>query len=59
MNETWHTPLFDVYNCVDVFRIENNCHMLEIKGQVAFFNGFFLRFLSLSNVILFSTLSGT
>ena len=40
MHETWHTTLFGIYNCVEVVRIENNCHMLEIKGQVAFFNGF-------------------
>ena len=41
MNETWHTQLFGIYKCVEVVRIDNSCHMLEIKGQVAVFNCFF------------------
>ena len=40
MHETWHATLFGVYNCFEVVTIENNCHMFEIKGQVAFFIGF-------------------
>jgi len=31
MDETWHTTQFGIYYCVDVVRIENNCHMFEIK----------------------------
>ena len=29
-HETWHTKLFGIYYCVEVFRIENNNHMVEI-----------------------------
>ena len=28
--ETWHTTLFDTYYCVEVVRMENHNHMLEI-----------------------------
>ena len=31
MQETWHTTLFGIYYGVEVVRIENNCHMFEIK----------------------------
>ena len=30
LHETWHTTLFGIYYCVEVVRIENHCHMLEI-----------------------------
>ena len=30
LHETWHTILFGIYYCVEVIRIENHRHMLEI-----------------------------
>ena len=30
LHETWHTKLFGIYYCVEVVRIENQIHMLEI-----------------------------
>ena len=30
LHETWHTILFGIYSCVEVFKMENNIHMLEI-----------------------------
>ena len=30
LNETWHTTLFGIYYCVEMVRIQNNSHMLEI-----------------------------
>ena len=30
LHETWHTTLFGIYYCVEVVRIENHSHMLEI-----------------------------
>ena len=30
LRETWHTTLFGIYYCVEVVRIENHSHMLEI-----------------------------
>ena len=35
LHETWQTTLFNVYYCVEVVRIENNNHMLNITCQVA------------------------
>ena len=35
LHETWHTTLFGMYYCVEVVRIENNSHMLNITCQVA------------------------
>ena len=32
LHETWHTKLFHVYYCVEVVRIKNHSHMLEITG---------------------------
>ena len=31
MDETWHTTQFGIYYFFEVVRIDNNCHMLEIK----------------------------
>ena len=30
LHETWHTTLFGIYYCVEVVRIENHSHILEI-----------------------------
>ena len=30
LHETWHTTLFGIYYCVEVVRIVNHNHMLEI-----------------------------
>ena len=30
LRETWHTTSFGIYYCVELFRIENHCGMLEI-----------------------------
>ena len=30
LHETWHITLFGTYYCVEVVRIENHCHMLEM-----------------------------
>ena len=30
LHETWHTKLFGIYSCVEMVRIENQSHMLEI-----------------------------
>ena len=30
LKETWHTTLFGIYYCVEMVRIENYSHMLEI-----------------------------
>ena len=30
LHETWHRTLFGIYYCVEVVRIENHSHMLEI-----------------------------
>ena len=30
LHEIWHTTLFGIYYCVEVVRIENHCHMIEI-----------------------------
>ena len=30
LQESWHTKLFGIYYCVDVFRIETHSHILEI-----------------------------
>ena len=30
LHETWHITLFGIYYCVEVVRIENHSHMLEI-----------------------------
>ena len=30
LHETWHAKLFGIYYCVEVDRIENHSHMLEI-----------------------------
>ena len=30
LHETWHTTLLRIYYCVEVVRIENHYHMLEI-----------------------------
>ena len=30
LHGTWHTTLFDLYYCVEIVRIENNSHMLEL-----------------------------
>ena len=30
LRETWHRTLFGIYCSVEVVRIENHCHMLEI-----------------------------
>ena len=27
LHETMHTILFDIYYCVEMVKIENNCHM--------------------------------
>ena len=35
-NETWHTIQFVICYCVEMVRIENNRHMLEITSDVAF-----------------------
>ena len=32
MHETWHTTLFGIYYCVEMVRIDNNSHMLEIRS---------------------------
>ena len=29
-DENWHMTLFRIYYCVEIFRIQNNSHMLEI-----------------------------
>ena len=31
LHESWHTALFGIYYCVEVDRIENDSHTLEIK----------------------------
>ena len=31
LHETWHKTLFGIYYCVELVRIENYSHMLEIK----------------------------
>ena len=30
LHETWHTTLFGIYYCVEVVRILNHSHMLDI-----------------------------
>ena len=30
LHETWYTKFFDIYYCVEVVRIENHNHMLQI-----------------------------
>ena len=35
-HETWHTIQYVICYCVEMARIENNRHMLEITCQVAF-----------------------
>ena len=30
LHKTWNTTLFGIYYCVEVVRIENYCHMLQI-----------------------------
>ena len=30
LHATWHTTLFGIYYCGELFRIENTSHMLEI-----------------------------
>ena len=30
LHETWHTILFGIYYCVEVVRIVNHCHILNI-----------------------------
>ena len=35
LHETWHTTLFGISYCVEVVRIENHCHMIEIMCEVA------------------------
>ena len=30
LHEAWHTTLFGIYYCVEVFRIENHSQMLQI-----------------------------
>ena len=30
LHETWHTTLFGIYYCVEVVRILNHSHILEI-----------------------------
>ena len=35
LQETWHTTLFGIYNCVEVVRFVNRSHMLKIACQVA------------------------
>ena len=32
--QTWHTTLFGIYYCVEMVRIENNSHLLDIKFKV-------------------------
>ena len=34
LQETWHTTLFNIYDFVEVVRIENHSHMLEITCYV-------------------------
>ena len=34
LHETWHTTLFCIYHYVEVVRIENHTHMLELTCQV-------------------------
>ena len=43
LHETWHTTLFGIYYCMEVVRIENHSHMLEITCYVAILR-FFKRF---------------
>ena len=35
LHETWQTTIFGIYYFVDVVRVENHTHMLEITYQVA------------------------
>ena len=35
MHETWHTTLFGTYYGVEMIRIQNNSHLLEITCYVA------------------------
>ena len=34
LHETWYITLFGIYYCVEVLRVENNSHMLEITCEV-------------------------
>ena len=34
LHETWHTTVYGIYYCVEVFRIENHSEMLEITCYV-------------------------
>ena len=34
--ENWHTTLFYIHNCVEIVRIENYCHILEITCKVTY-----------------------
>ena len=36
MHETWHTTLFGTYYGVEMVRIQNNSHLLEITCYVVF-----------------------
>src|SRR5687768_1276115 len=40
LHETWHTPLFGLYYCVEMVRIKNNSHVLDITCLVAIFRFF-------------------
>ena len=35
LHENQHTTLFRIFNCVEMVRIENHCHMLEITCYIA------------------------
>ena len=37
LHETWHPTLFGIYYCVEVVRIENHFHMLEITFKLRFY----------------------
>ena len=32
LNEIWNTTLFGIYYCVEMFRNDNNSHILEITS---------------------------
>ena len=51
LHETWHTTLLGKYYCVEVVRIENHCHMLQITCYVAILRVYkrFLHFCSLNS----------
>ena len=40
LHETLHYTFFGIYYCVEIVRIENNSHMLEITWYVAFLSFF-------------------